>query len=391
VTDMNHFLTERLNRRGFLRMAGASTVGAAVLAACRKAENVGGGATGTSGAAVHPPIGQEPGNLQVFDWSGYGNGDYYPDKERLALWQQYADATGDTPQFILFANDDAGYTKAATGAARFDVVHPCFYKYRDWVDLGAVQPWDTSLISNFSSLNPKLQEQGVLDGKQYFIPLDWGFIAPIVNLDHVDVKEETFGILFDDRYAGKISWVDTSNMMYIGGLFLGVSNAFDMTDDELAQVRDFLISKKHLVKFLWNQSYDFWLSFKKEEVWIGYAWPDTVGYADAAGMNYLYMTPKEGRVSWVCGMGLAADTQNYRHAHAYVDSWASTKAAEFLLAWYYYGHTNTEADLSVVSPGVVTALGLDDPTVLDPPKAIPESYIPRRDLYQQYWSEVLAS
>ncbi len=388
---MNHFLTERLNRRGFLRMAGASTVGAAVLAACRKAENVGGGATGTSGAAVHPPIGQEPGNLQVFDWSGYGNGDYYPDKERLGLWQQYADATGDTPQFILFANDDAGYTKAATGAVRFDVVHPCFYKYRDWVDLGAVQPWDTSLISNFSSLNPKLQQQGVLDGKQYFIPLDWGFIAPIVNLDHVDVKEETFGILFDDRYAGKISWVDTSNMMYIGGLFLGVSNAFDMTDDELAQVRDFLISKKHLVKFLWNQSYDLWLSFKKEEVWIGYAWPDTVGYADAARMNYLYMTPKEGRVSWVCGMGLAADTENYRHAHAYVDSWASTKAAEFLLAWYYYGHTNTEADLSVVSPGVVAALGLDDPTVLDPPKAIPESYIPRRDLYQQYWSEVLAS
>src|SRR6266545_4246479 len=237
---MNHFLTERLNRRGFLRMAGASTVGAAVLAACRKAENVGGGATGTSGAAVHPPIGQEPGNLQVFDWSGYGNGDYYPDKERLALW------------------------------------------------------------------------------KQYFIPLDWGFIAPIVNLDHVDVKEETFGILFDDRYAGKISWVDTSNMMYIGALFLGVADPFDMTDDELAQVRDFLISKKHLVKFLWNQSYEFWLSFKKEEVWIGYAWPDTVGYADAAGMNYLYMTPKEGRVSWVCGMGLAADTENYRHAHAYV-------------------------------------------------------------------------
>jgi spermidine/putrescine transport system substrate-binding protein len=180
-------------------------------------------------------------------------------------------------------------------------------------------------------------------------------------------------------------------MMYIGGLFLGVPDPFDMTDEELAEVRDFLASKKHLVKFMWNQSYDFWLSFKKEEVWIGYAWPDTVGYADAAGMNYLYMTPKEGRVSWVCGMGLARDTQNYFHAHDYVDSWASKKAAEFLLAWYYYGHTNTTADLSVVSPGVVSALGLDDPTVLDPPKAIPESYIPRRDVYQQYWSEVLAS
>jgi spermidine/putrescine transport system substrate-binding protein len=327
----------------------------------------------------------------VFDWSGYGNGDYYPNKERASLWQQYADQTGDTPQFTLFENDDAAYTKAVAGTVDFDVVHPCGYKYKDWVDLGAMQPWDTSLIPNYSQLNPKLMELGVVDGQQYFIPLDWGFIAPIVNLDHVEPTEESFNILFDDRYEGKISWVDTSNMMYIGGLTLGVPDPFNMTDEELAQVRDFLSSKKHLVKFMWNQSYDFWLSFKKEEVWIGYAWPDTVGYADAAGMNYLYMTPKEGRVSWVCGMGLAKDTQNYFHAHDYVDSWASKKAAEFLMAWYYYGHTNTTADISVVPPGVVSALGLDDPTVLDPPKAIPESYIPRRDVYQQYWSEVLAS
>jgi spermidine/putrescine transport system substrate-binding protein len=392
MTDIDRILAERYDRRGFMRMAGATTLGAAVLAACKKAEDDGGATTGTTGQPVsHPPIEQEPGDLAVFDWSGYGNGDYYPDKERAGLWQQYADATGDTPQFTLFENDDAAYTKAVAGTAKFDVVHPCGYKYRDWVDLGAMQPWDTSLISNFGALNPTLMESGVLDGEQYFIPLDWGFIAPIVNLDHVEPTEESFGILFDDRYEGKISWVDTSNMMYIGGLFLGVPDPFNMTDEELAEVRDFLASKKHLVKFMWNQSYDFWLSFKKEEVWIGYAWPDTVGYADSAGMNYLYMEPKEGRVSWVCGMGLAKDTPNYFHAHEYVDSWASKKAAEFLLAWYYYGHTNTEADLSVVSPGVVQALALDDPTALEPPRAIPESYIPRRDVYQQYWSEVLAS
>ncbi len=229
--------------------------------------------------------------------------------------------------------------------------HPCGYKYQDYVDLGAVQPWDTSLIPNFSQLNPKLTGSGVIDGQQYFIPLDWGFIAPLVNLDHVDPTEESFGILFDDRYAGKISWVDTIHMLIVAGMLHGVSDPFDMTDDELAEMRDFLISKKGLVKFLWNQSFDFWRSFKQEEVWIGYSWPDTVGYADAAGMNYLYMEPKEGRISWVCGMGMFADTQNYHHAHEYVNSWASTKAAEFLLGYYYYGHTNTEADPSVASAG----------------------------------------
>ena len=186
MTDIDRILAERYDRRGFMRMAGATTLGAAVLAACKKAED-NGGATGTSGApGSHPPIEQEPGDLAVFDWSGYGNGDYYPNKERASLWQQYADQTGDTPQFTLFENDDAAYTKAVAGTVDFDVVHPCGYKYKDWVDLGAMQPWDTSLISNYSQLNPKLMELGVVEGQQYFIPLDWGFIAPIVNLDHVE-------------------------------------------------------------------------------------------------------------------------------------------------------------------------------------------------------------
>ena len=397
--ELDRIFAQNTDRRGFMKLAGMTTFGAALLAACKKADTGGGGgggaATGATGATggtvVRPPIEEEPGGLQVFDWSGYGNGDYYPKEEKSFLWGQYLENTGDTPEFVLFENDDAGYTKVAAGAS-YDVVHPCGYKYRDWVDLGVMQPWDTSLIPNFGNLNPDLVQSGVIDGQQYFIPLDWGFIAPLVNADHVDTSEEdTFGVLFDERYEGKIAWVDTLNMFHVAGLFLGVSNPYDMTDEELVEVRDFLISKKPLVRFLWNQSYDFWLAFKKDEVWAGYSWPDTVGYAEGAGKNYKYLQPKEGRISWVCGMGLFADTDNYLHAHEYVDSWASTKAAEFLLAYYYYGHTNTLVDLSVVSPGIIEALSLDDPTALAPPKAIPESYTPRRDLYAQYWAEVLAS
>ncbi|MGZ5294483.1 MAG: ABC transporter substrate-binding protein [Actinomycetota bacterium] len=385
-------LSSSIGRRDFLRYAGYTgmTVSmAGVLAACKDAETTSSGTQGSAQASM-PPIEDEPGGLQVFDWSGYGNGDFYPKEEKKFLWGQYAKATGDTPEFALFENDDSAYTKVVAGA-RYDVAHPCGYRYKDWVDLDVLQPWDTSLISNFSSLNPKLMPAGQFDGQQYFVPLDWGFIAPLVNLDHVDGSDETFGVLFDEKYKGKIAWIDTLNMMVVAAYTLGISNPWDMTDDELAEVRDFLISKKGLVKFYWNQSYDFWLAFKKGEVWAGYSWPDTVGYADAAGMNYLYMKPKEGRISWVCGLGLFADTENYHHAHEYVDSWASKEAAEFLLAYYYYGHTNTTANLDVVPEGVRTALGLDDPTVLDEPNAHPETFIPRRSIYQQHWSEVQAA
>ena len=90
---------------------------------------------------------------------GYGNGDYYPKEEKQYLWADYQKATGDTPKFILFENDDAGFTKVASGTT-YDIVHPCAYRFQDYVDLGAMQPWDTSLIPNFSAAEPRAGEGG---------------------------------------------------------------------------------------------------------------------------------------------------------------------------------------------------------------------------------------
>ncbi len=74
MNDLDRILAQRLDRRRFFRLAGLGGVSAAVLAACRRAETNGGGGGGPTGAtgstATRPSIEQEPGGLQVFDWSG---------------------------------------------------------------------------------------------------------------------------------------------------------------------------------------------------------------------------------------------------------------------------------------------------------------------------------
>jgi spermidine/putrescine transport system substrate-binding protein len=386
--EFERLLAQRVARRDLLKYAGMGAGMTAFLAACKQATSAGSVPSGST--ATHPPMSEEPGNLQVFDWSGYGNGDYYPSKEQEFLWQAYKDATGDTPQFTLFENDDAGFTKVAAGT-HYDVVHPCAYRFKDYTDLGVLQPWDTSLIPNYAALNPTLEQFGQIDGQQYFIVEDWGFIAPLYRADKVQPTEDSWSLLWDDRYSGKISWINTLEMLVIAGFYHQVADPWNMTDDELGQMRDFLISKKPLVRFMWDQSFELWQAFKREEVWIGYAWPDTVGYAKTAGMDVVYMEPKEGRITWSCGFGLFNDTQNYEHAHAYVDSWSSAKAAGFLLSYYYYGHANTNVDLSNVPQAIIQAFSLDDLSILQPPHSNPESYIPRRSVYSDYWQEVLAA
>ena len=103
------------------------------------------------------------------------------------------------------------------------------------------------------------------------------------------------------------------------------------------------------------------------------------------------MDPKEGRTSWYCGFALFADTENYHHAHEYVDAWLSVPSAEWLVNNYAYGHTNTKLDLSTVSERLVNAFSLDDPTILQEPKSHPEREIQRRDIYNELWLEVKAA
>jgi spermidine/putrescine transport system substrate-binding protein len=387
TNDLDRIGAHRFGRRDLLRYAGAAA-GAGVLAACKKATTTGSGPTGSS----RPPISAEPGSLVVDDWSGYGNGDYYPGKEKTYLWAAYQKQTNDTPKYILYANDDDGYAKVANGTVTFDVIHPCAYRFKDYVALDAMQPWDTSLIPNYKSLNPMLEVAGQIDGKQYFIVEDWGFIAPLYRSDKVTPQENSWSLLWDERYAKRIWWIDTLEMLVIAGYYHGVADPWTMTDDELQQMTDFLISKKGLVQNYWSQSYDLWLAFKRGDAWIGYAWPDTVGYATAAGIPVVYMQPKEGRIWWSCGFGLSANTKNYYHAHDYVNSWSSAKAGSFLENVYYYGHANSTIDLSQVPKAMVKALSLDDlSTALSPTNAHIESWISRRTVYASYWAQVKAA
>jgi spermidine/putrescine-binding protein len=109
ASDFDRLIAKRLRRRDFMRYAGIAA-GAGVLASCKKAST---SATAASGSP-RPPIAQEPGGLKVFDWAGYGGGEYYPKDEKAVFTAPYEKATSDTPTFVLFENDDDGFTKAAT-------------------------------------------------------------------------------------------------------------------------------------------------------------------------------------------------------------------------------------------------------------------------------------
>ena len=348
---------------------------------------VGGGGliAGRAGAAdaMRAFAAAENGRLQVLDWAGYGN-----DGGQSMFAQYVKQHPGNKPQFTYMTNESDALAKLHAGLEP-DLFRP----YVGWVEYfatsGLVQPWDTTLISNFKHLNPFMVKAGQYKGKQYGIPDDWGFDAILYRTDKVHPKAKSWSLIFDDRYKGKIAWFDDLGMLVMTGLYLGFKDPWNQTDAQLQQAQKLLISKKHLVRLIWSSETNLWEAFGSGDVWIAYAWPNDWVQMKKKGLKVAYMRPKEKPVAWVGMFMLLKDSSRSQLAHAYVDAWSSQASAKWLEDNYGYGHANLEA--RPASSDLLKALQLTNPRAVTEPNAHLDRDIPRRAVYAKAWQEVKAS
>jgi spermidine/putrescine transport system substrate-binding protein len=364
-----HEETEQLSRQRLLRLAAAGGVGLL------------GTRLGTAQAALER-LGAESGRLKVLDWAGYENDGGQP------MFAQYVKThPNNKPQFSYMSNESDALAKIHAGL-KPDLFRPYVGWVKYFAQSGLVQPWTPSLLSNLKHLNPFMVKAGQYNGKQYGIPDDWGFDAILYRTDKVKPKARSWGLIFDDRYKGRISWFDDLNMLTVAGLYLGFPRPWRQSDSELKKAQQFLIKKKKNVRLIWSSETNLWEAFGQGDIWIAYAWPNDWVQMKKK-LKVAYMRPREKPVAWVGMFMLLKDTPRKRLAHAYVDTWSSKKSAKWLEDNYGYGHANVLARPS--SSDLLKALQLTNPKAVTEPYAHLDRDIPRRATYARLWEEVKAS
>ena len=153
------------------------------------------------------------------------------------------------------------------------------------------------------------QELGQIDGKQYFVPWDWGFTSILYNTEEVP-EVTSWDALFNEEYADHISmWNDGPGAVAVSSYINGWDETA-MTDDQLAQIEADWIAQKPLNAFYWSGEYtDLCPAVQDGTVWVAYAWQGCYATALAAGDPVAYANPEEGRNSWVGLYGISAETR----------------------------------------------------------------------------------
>jgi spermidine/putrescine-binding protein len=227
------------------------------------------------------------------------------------------------------------------------------------------------------------------DGKTYMLPIIWGYDSVIYNADKIptdDPTTQSWGVLFNDKYAGHIAWRDDAHSMILAaGLFLGIADPASMSSDDLKRVASFLTAKKKNVRTMWSTFGSAVSLMSSGEVWAMYGWIPMRAALQKQGMNITNNWPSDGLLIWSQGGFIPKDSANAAGAEAVMNAYLDTDVGKTLAENTNYPTTSVEIS-GKFTPEERKKLGLD--IVERKVKVYPLKFPTAMDQWLEAWNTV---
>ena len=207
---------------------------------------------------------------------------------------------------------------------------------------------------------------GIQGGDRVFVPTDWGLTSVTFRTDLAPeyVDNNTWGILWDENYAGRLSMIDSLiDGVAVAGIYKGLPNPYDLSDPkDMETVREALQVQLPLLRFYSNSMTDVENALASGELVAAATWNSSLIALKEQGLPVEFMTPKEGPMTWVCGIvrNPANDEQGEEMvalAYEVIDNFISPEAGAYEMENYGYGHSNLKA-FEIVGPEMLAELAL---------------------------------
>lgn len=285
-------------------------------------------------------------NAVSFTWSGYDVPEFF---------KAYIDKHGKPPEMALISTPEDALSKIR-GGFKVDIAHPYSSNISRWAKADVLQPIDTSRLSHWPDLFEtltKVPDAVDKDGKQVFIPVDWGRISITYRTDLVTPKEPSWSLLWDKSLSGRLSMIgDPALAAPIAGLYLGLKDPFNPDDADFAKIGEALRAQRDLSRFYWDSGATIEQALASGEVIAAPTWNGSVGLIKQQGAPVEMMDPKEGALCFVAGLVFIKGAEHTDAAYDLMDAIISPETGKYLIETYGFGHSNHKA-FDLVAPEVL--------------------------------------
>ncbi|MEL6646520.1 MAG: extracellular solute-binding protein [Pseudomonadota bacterium] len=273
-----------------------------------------------------------------FTWGGYD----IPD-----IFQPYQAKNGELPNFSVFGASEEALTKMRGGFV-VDVAHPCNSGMPRWVQTGLFQPIDTGRVEGFGDIIPSLVDlpgNAADGGNVWMVPFDWGQTSVTYRTDLFELEgEESWDMLWDKRYANKLGSLGSGgDAWWCGAIKAGVNFDDLDTDDAFTKISAVMREQRPLIRTYTDDTTTLQQALASGEMVAAMTWNDSATLLKAEGVPVKFAAPKEGALTWVCGLMMHKDAPNPDRAYDIISSLVSVESGKFLIDDYGYGHSNAKS------------------------------------------------
>ncbi|MDR2545945.1 MAG: spermidine/putrescine ABC transporter substrate-binding protein [Lachnospiraceae bacterium] len=246
--------------------------------------------------------------LRIYNWGEYMDED---------ILREFTRETGIRVSYSTYASNEEMYARLKGGGSTFDLIFPSDYMIERMINEDMLEQIDMNNIPNYQYIGESFRDLSYDPTNQFSVPYMWGTLGIVYNKAMVDEDVDSWGILWDEKYAGQIIMYNSIRDSFVPPLRLLGFSFNTRSVEELQQARDLLIEQKPLVHaYMGDTVRD---SMIGNEAALALMYSGDAVYCMEENEVLAYSVPKEGSNIWFDAMAIPKGARNKDKAEAFID------------------------------------------------------------------------
>ena len=326
--------------------------------------------------------------LSLLVWEGYADPSFIHDFEVAHNCKVVASYMGSSDELVAKLRGGS--------ASNYDVISPSSDVAAAIVKANLAAPLDLSRMPAYVQLSAKLRESALVraNGNVYGVPFMWGPNPLLYDTTAFPQAPDSWTVLWDPKYRGKVSLWDELSSIYMAAQILGYdkpdqSQLYNLSDQQLDGVKKKLLELKPNVRKYWSTGGELTNLFQNHEIVLAMGWPLNTAQLRKLNFPIGETIPNENTTGWIDHLMITSASKQKDLATDFLAYMIDAKTQKLVSDVTHYTPANPGA-AGYLSDAERKSLHLDDPDAY-----MMRIYfwqdVPRRAKYNEIWNEVKAA
>jgi putative spermidine/putrescine transport system substrate-binding protein len=310
---------------------------------------IGASASAVARADMMQKIGPGEGAVNIIAWAGYiengsddKNYDWVTGFEKQTGCKVSVKIAGTSDEMVSLMNAGGYDLVTASGDATMRLIRG-----------GTVQEIYTTLIPNYSTIDPRLQNAPwhTVDGKHYGASYQWGPNVLMYNSDVFKTAPKSWDVVFKEQtlpdgksnkgrveaYGGPIYIADAALYLMKHNPELGITDPYYLDQKQFDAAVDLLKGQREIVAKYWTDATAQIDEFKNEGIVAATSWPyqvNTIQGDKTSKIKVGSVVPEEGSTGWSDTTMMAAQAPHPNCAYMWLEHSLDPATQAGVASWF---------------------------------------------------------